>query len=72
MKTVTLVTLLSFAAVAALFFLPVDLDVQASVAFAAGIFSILFSEYSTEPKKLTVDAEIISFSAGRTEMVEAA
>ena len=50
------------AAVAALFFLPVDLDVQASVFFAAGLFALLSTDYARRPKILSAGADIVPFS----------
>jgi hypothetical protein len=71
MKTLTLVTA---AVITALFVLPVDLDVQASVLAAVGLLSIMFSDYVREPKSLSVRADIVPFSApsGRTAIEQAA
>lgn len=59
MKTLILTTA---AVIAALFFLPVDLDVQASVYFAAGLFALLTTDYARRPKTLSVGADIVPFS----------
>lgn len=71
MKTFVLTTL---AAIAAVFFLPVDLDVQASFIAAAGLIAIVFSDYARAQKTLSVRADLVPFprQASQPALVEAA
>ena len=64
MKTLALTLL---AAIAAVFFLPVDLDVQASIVAALGFLAIVSRDYAGEERSLSIRADLVPFPAHSQE-----